>query len=192
MSGATTTRRLTYDDYLGFPEDGRRHELIDGEHFVAPAPLPLHQWLVARLTAALVDHFDRHPGGLVLPAPTDLVLSRHDVVQPDLLAMAAARAGTVVDRNVQGPPDLAIEVLSPSTRRLDRGRKRALYERAGVREYWLVDPAAETVTVHRRAGGGFDEVATLARAGREPLTTPLLPGLAIDLDRLFGKPSLLR
>ena len=135
---------------------------------------------------------DRGPIGVVLPAPIDLVLSRHDVVQPDLLVVVGARPAAVTERDVQGPPDLAIEVLSPSTRRLDRGRKRALYDRAGVGEYWLVDPEGEKVTVHRRAEGGLRVVAELARKGGTPLTTPLLPELAIDLDELFRKPAVLR
>jgi Uma2 family endonuclease len=189
MVEAGLTRKLTYEDFLGFPEDGRRHELIDGEHFVASAPFIPHQRAVSRLLGHLWGYLERNPLGEVLPAPTDVVLSKHDVVEPDLIYVSAARAGQVGERNVQGPPDLVVEVLSRSTSRLDRGRKLGLYDRAGVGEYWLVDPDAETVTVFRRDETTLKRAADLACDGGEPLTTPLLPGFALALDRLFKRPT---
>ena len=180
--GAT---KLTYDDYVRFPEDGKRHELIDGEHFVTPAPHPRHQRILIRLTYELERYLRGNPLGSLLIAPTDVVFTRHDVVQPDLLYISAARSA-IVDANVQGAPDLAVEILSPSGRRYDELTKRDLYERAGVPEYWLVDPEAETVKVLRREGETFGRPRLLSTCDGDVLGSPQLPGLAIPLAALFG------
>jgi len=181
-------RRLTYDDFLLFPEgDGLRHEIIDGEHYVTPAPNLSHQDLVGRLYFALELWLRAHPGtGRVLFAPFDVVLSYHDVVEPDLMFVAADQPHILTQKNVQGPPALVIEVLSPGTRKRDRTIKRDLFERSGVREYWLVDPDAKTVTVLRRGGScGFDAPFELSHANGDGLTTPLLLGFSLPLAELF-------
>ena len=189
MPTATSPRRrLTYDDFLLFPDDGLRHEIIDGEHFVTASPVPRHQVLVGRLHFELESHLRAHPGsGQVFLAPLDVVLSQWDVVEPDLLLIGPDQPEILTARNVQGPPILVIEVVSPSTRSRDKHLKRDLFNRVGVREYWLVDPDTNVVTVHRRdEGGQFEEARLLAAAEHEALTTPLLPGLSIALAALFA------
>ena len=177
--------KLSYEDFLGFPEDGKRHELIDGEHYVTPSPFVRHQILVSRLLRALADHVDEQDLGLVLPAPMDVVLSEHDVVEPDLLFVSRERSNRITEANVQGAPDLVVEILSPGTRHRDEITKRHLYEAHDIREYWIVDPELETVKVWRRSGSGFERSAELSVEEGDTLTTPLLPGLEIPLSWLF-------
>jgi Uma2 family endonuclease len=118
---------------------------------------------------------------VALFAPFDILFSKHDVVEPDLLYFSAARyAAVVTEKNAQGPPDLAVEILSPGTRRRDEVLKRRLYGRMGVSEYWIVDPGAETVKVFRLEKGKYRH-HDLALEDGDVLTTPLLPGLAIPL-----------
>jgi Uma2 family endonuclease len=186
MSTTAARLKLTYDDYLLFPEDGRRHELVDGEHRVTPAPDTRHQLLSFRLSGRLFEYLSAHPVGQALAAPCDVKLSETDVVQPDVLFVSRERSGIVRQAAIDGPPDLVVEILSASTRRMDEQLKRNLYAKHGVAEYWIVDPDLETVRVWRRGTPGFELVRELAAERGEAVTTPLLPGLRIDLASLFG------
>jgi Uma2 family endonuclease len=178
--------RLTHSDYLAFPDDGRRHELIDGEHVVTPAPLERHQRVSRRLLVAIDRHVDANGLGEVFHAPFDVILSDHDVVEPDLLFVSSERRA-IVHGWVYGAPDLVIEILSAGSRRVDRGTKLHLYDRFGVREYWLVDPDANTVAVHRRApDGAFPRLVELSAENGDTLTTPLLAGFSLALRDVFA------
>ena len=177
--------RLTYDDYILFPEDGLRHEIIDGEHSVTPAPYPRHQNVVLRFALALGPFVEANRAGQLFVSPIDVLLSRHDVVQPDLVFVSRDRFHIITERNLQGAPDLAIEVLSEGTRRRDEGLKLATYERFEVREAWLADPARKTVTVYRLDDGRYRRIAELSAQVGDVLSTPLLPGLEIDLAAIF-------
>ena len=178
-------RKLTYDDYVLIPEDGQRHEILDGEHYVSPAPLTRHQLISVRLTGRLEPFNRERRLGWVLHAPTDVVLSPYDIVQPDLLFISNERLGIITEANVQGAPDLAIEILSEKTRRQDEGLKREIYERYGVREYWMLDPDRDSVDVYRRIGNRLRLVTELSAAAGDVLTTPLLPGFEIRLAEIF-------
>ena len=179
--------RLSYDDFVGFPDDGRRHELIDGEHVVTPAPVSRHQRVLGRLFLALANHVARNSVGEVFVAPFDVILSEHDVVEPDILFVSNERREIVRDW-VHGAPDLVVEILSPSSRRADEITKRHLYERFGVREYWIVDGEVEIVKVFRRApDGGFGRALELRREDGDVLETPLLPGFSLGLEELFAE-----
>lgn len=179
--------RLTYDDFLQLPDDGLRHEIIDGEHYVTPSPNLRHQDLVLRLGMSIGHHVEDRPDrGRVFIAPFDVVFSFHDIVEPDVIFVAPDQLDILTDQNIQGTPAMVVEILSPSTRQRDRQIKRTLYERSGVREYWLVDPELAVVTVHRRsANGGFPVVASLSVERHDALATPLLPGWSLELERLF-------
>lgn len=178
--------RLTYDDYVLIPEDGQRHEIIDGEHYVSPAPSLKHQDVLLELAVVLRPFIKANRLGKLYVAPADVVLSFYDVVQPDLVFISKERLHILTKKNIQGGPDLAIEVLSDSTRRIDEGVKLATYERFGVSEYWLVDPDRETVAVHRLEEGRFHKTADLAAGAGDVLATPLLPGLEIRLAEIFA------
>jgi Uma2 family endonuclease len=178
--------KLTYDDYLLFPEDGKLHELIDGEHFVTPSPNVRHQAILGELHGMIWSYLREHPIGLVFMSRLDVVLSKYDVVEPDLLYVSRARANEVLSsQHVRGAPDLVVEIGSPSTRKRDETIKRRLYERFGVTEYWVVDPEVDVVRVYRRSGDRFQRAVELSHEGRDMLTTPLLPGLELPLERVF-------
>ena len=178
--------KFTVEDYELFPDDGRRHEIVDGEHYVTAAPSTVHQRILVRLMYALETHARQIGEGLLLPAPTDVVLSNTDVVQPDLLFVRPGRRG-IVGRRVEGAPDLAVEILSPSSRRLDEVIKRHAYERFDVLELWVVDPETEVVRVYARdAGGPFSRPRELAVEHGDVLETALLPGFSVPVAELFA------
>lgn len=177
--------RFNYDDFLLFPNDGKRHEIIDGDHFMTPSPNTKHQRVSFKLSAALANFLEIHCLGEVFTAPYDVVLSDEDIVEPDLLFISTARAAIITEKNIQGPPDLVVEILSNSTRKTDEVLKRKLYERYGVREYWIVDPELETVKIHRLTDQGYVRAAELTREANEILSSPLLPGFQAPLAELF-------
>jgi Uma2 family endonuclease len=179
--------KLTYDDFLLFPDDGKRHELIDGEHYVTPSPNTRHQRISGRLHLLIGNWLEAHPVGQLFYAPFDVVFSNFDVVEPDLLYMSNARATEILTvKHVSGVPELVIEIGSPGTRKRDETLKRRLYERTGVTEYWVVDPDLDAIRVYRRSTEGFDRPFELSAEAGDVLSTPLLPGLEIPLARVFG------
>ena len=178
--------KLTYDDFVLFPDDGLRHELIDGAHYVTPAPNTKHQLVLSNLHELIKPWLRNHAIGRVFFAPFDVVFSQVDVVEPDLLYMSNERAAQILtDDNVQGVPELVVEVGSPSTRRRDETTKRTLYERAGVSEYWVVDPDLDVVRIYRRDGQRFARPQELSIEAGDVLTTHLLPGLELPLTDIF-------
>ena len=178
--------KLTYDDFVLFPDDGKRHELIDGEHYVTPSPNTRHQQIAGDLFALIWTYLEAHPIGRVFVAPFDVVFSQFDVVEPDILYLSHDRATDVLTRaNVQGAPDLVIEIGSPSTRRRDETIKRHLYERSGVSEYWVVDPELDIVRMYRREVEGFGRALERSLEAGDVLATALLPGLELPLSRIF-------
>jgi Uma2 family endonuclease len=186
MATQPRSTKLTYEDYLLFSDDGKRHELIQGDHYMTPAPSTKHQKVSRNLVAALWTFVRQRRLGEVLEAPCDVVLSDEDVVQPDLLFVSAERASVITEANVQGLPDLIVEILSDTTRKKDEVTKRKLYERFGVNEYWIVDPELETVKVFRLSGHQYARTAELSVEARDVLTTPLLPDFNLPLVELFG------
>jgi Uma2 family endonuclease len=154
---------------------------------MTPSPKLVHQELVGRLHLAIGNFLStRRQLGRVFVARLDVVMSEYDVVEPDLLFVAGDQQAILTEANVQGPPALVVEVLSPSTRRRDEGIERQLYDHKGVREYWLVDPKGMRVSIRRRAGdGSFPTVATLSAETDDRLSTPLLPDFTLSVRKLF-------
>lgn len=178
--------KLTYDDYVLFPDDGMRHELIDGERYVTPTPLFRHQRISGNLHFLIRSHLEASPIGQIYYAPVAVVLSLFDVVEPDLLYFSNERMAEVVTtKEARGAPNLLVEIASPSTRQRDETIKRHLYERAGVSEYWIVDPEIDVVRVYRRVEDGFGKPFELSCEAGDVFTTPLLPGLEMPLARIF-------
>jgi Uma2 family endonuclease len=174
--------RFTYEDYLLLPED-RRYEIIDGDLFMTPAPGTPHQRLIGRLYRFLDDHVRTGRLGEVLIAPCDVVLSPTDVVQPDLLFVAADRASIVGEKFISAAPDLVVEVLSPSTEDRDRTVKTKLYARFGVRELWIADPETKKIEVLTNSGDGFRREAVFGVG--TVLRSTLLPCLEIPISEVF-------
>lgn len=178
--------KLTYDDLVLFPDDGKRHELIDGEHYVTAAPNTKHQQITIELVFLIRSWLEDHPVGRLFTAPFDVVLSQFDVVEPDLIYLSNERAAAIMTTlHLRGAPELVVEIGSPSTRQRDETIKRRLYERMGVSEYWFVDPELDVVRVYLRGGEQFARPQELSREAGDTLTTPLLAGLSLPLDRIF-------
>ena len=175
---AIATRPLTYDDLLRTPEnDGKRYEIIGGEMVVTASPAKKHVWLGARLSRWLGNFAEEHALGEVYPGPVDVRLTPYDIVVPDIIFIRAERAHIFGDQLVDGPPDLIVEILSPSTRRHDLTDKMRLYARAGVAEYWVIDPLAKTVrSLRSRPPGEYEAIEPVE--GR--VASRVLAGLVVD------------
>ena len=174
MATANPACKFTYEDYRTAPPD-KRYELLDGELLLAPAPHLKHQSVQVRLGSRLARFIEERALGAFFFAPCDVVLSDTDVVQPDLLFVSHERRHLLENGdNVRGAPDLVVEILSPATAERDRGYKRTLYGKHGVKEYWLVDPVAETVAFLRPRAGALVVAHTFGR--NETLRSPLLAG----------------
>lgn len=186
MAHPLSSTKFTYEDYLLFPSDGNRHELIDGEHFMTPSPITKHQKISRNLLGALYMFTQRKKCGHLFAAPMDVVLSDFDVVQPDLLFITNNRASIITEKNIQGPPDLVIEILSESSRKTDEMIKRKLYERYRVSEYWIVDPELESVKIYRFSDKGYSRIAELSVETNDMLASPLLPDWQLPLSHIFA------
>jgi Uma2 family endonuclease len=175
---------MTYAEYCLLPDDGKRYQVIEGELIVSPAPRTSHQRIVLRLAMLLEPYVDMHSLGAIYIAPTDVVLAPSTVVQPDIAFVRSDHLDAITDLNIQGPPDLCIEVLSPGTEATDRERKRALYARYGVPEYWIVDPVRRSVSLFVREGERY----TLAREAFEDdeVTSALLVGFRANVRAIFA------
>ncbi|WP_428278709.1 Uma2 family endonuclease [Candidatus Palauibacter sp.] len=174
---------VTWQDVQQMPDDGNRYEAIEGDLYMTPAPSPRHQILLLRLYDALAAVLRERHGGVLLVAPVGVEFpSTGEGVQPDILFVSDERRRIIRDTSVRGAPDLVVEILSPSTASHDRGTKRRLYERQGVREYWIVDPDDNAVDVWRfgeePAHERFTETLPV-RLGAERVGT-------IDLEAVFA------
>jgi Uma2 family endonuclease len=161
----------TYEDLFALPDDGRRYEIIYGELYEMPSPSWDHATTIMNLIALLLPVVTAM-GGLLRTAPVDVFFAGADPVQPDILVLLPGWSGQVRRRGPQGTPDLVIEVLSPSNRGHDLLTKRALYGRAGVREYWIVDPANQTVEVFGPHQNALEKRQTAI--GADGVASPLL------------------
>lgn len=184
----TSSVKFTYDDFVNFPDDGKRHEIIDGEHYVTPSPNTKHQTVSFNLSGMLWTYLKQHPIGQVFAAPFDVVFSHLDVVEPDLLYISRDRRQALTDKHLRGTPDFVVEILSPGTRRTDEITKRKLYERFGVQEYLVVDPKLDAIKTYHRVANRFTKVAELAAEREDVLTTPILPGWSAPLVEIFASP----
>lgn len=184
MAEKVLRTHYTYEDYAGFPDDGKRYEIIGGDLFVTPAPTVEHQDLSARLHLHLAAWVSAGAGGKLLYAPVDVHLTPDTIVQPDLMWIAPARVTVLVSEVIRGAPDLVIEILSPRTSRVDRTLKRDAYALHGVREYWLVDPQARSVTILRTAGESFVEHGS--GSGDQPIHSSIDEQLQLVPARLFA------
>jgi Uma2 family endonuclease len=175
--------KFTYQDYLNLPDDGKTYQIINGELFMAPAPSPYHQ-RISRKIERLIETFVEENGlGEVFYAPCDVVLSEEDIVQPDLFFICRERYYIIGDRYISEAPDMVVEILSPTTERLDRFSKRDLYERYGVKELWLVDPMRKEIEVLVLRGRRFE---LHGRFGEDDvLSSPLLEGLSFKAEEVF-------
>jgi len=175
--------KMNYDQLRLLPDDRQRHELVDGELLMTPAPKPKHQRVLNELNLALSAYVKEHRLGEVYIAPIDVVFEDHTVLEPDILFVRRERAGIVGEEAIHGAPDLVVEVLSPSTFYNDLRIKMNVYGQFGVEEYWIVDPEIEAIEQYRLAGTKHE----LARSflSSTALESPLFPGLRIPVEGIF-------
>ena len=177
--------RVSFADLQQTPEDGRRYELYDGEVFVVPAPTPLHQLAILQLAGLLKAYTQTH-GGFVFLSPIDIVFSEFNVLQPDLVFFVNGREHLIDLRQaIRIVPDIAIEVVSPSSVRTDRGKKMQAFARYGVREYWILDPEPRSVEVYGLAEAGYLLTETVSGSGAAHST--ILPDFSAPLNVLFDR-----
>lgn len=175
--------KVTYAALLSWPNDGRQRELYDGEVYVVPSPMPRHQIAVLELEDHL-RRYARQTGGLVLVSPIDIVFDELNVLQPDIAFFQSSRRHHVqLDRVTRVPPDVVVEVVSPSTAWNDLGRKKATFARFGVAEYWLLDPHIERLERHSLSDR--DYALTFAAGPNEQFRSEILRDFSCPVDSLF-------
>jgi Uma2 family endonuclease len=174
----------TYDDLFSLPDDGKRYEIIEGELYEMPSPSLFHALTITNLFLLLAPIVERL-GGQILMAPLDVFFQGADPVQSDILVILPGWEGRLAQRGPQGAPDLVIEVLSPSNRGHDLLTKRALYARAGVREYWIVDPEARTLDILTLERDALHTRRTAS--GDEDILSPLLEGAEFPVAAVFAR-----
>jgi Uma2 family endonuclease len=183
----TTRVRLTYEDYAALPDDGRRYELHEGELSATPAPGIDHQDILGNLFVIVRGHVKARVLGKVLVSPVDCILENITVVQPDLVFVEMARLSVLSERAIEGPPTLAVEIISPSSAGIDRRRKLQLYARYAVPFYWIVDPHARTIEAHQFVDGRYRDVGSLS--GATMMSLPPFPDLILDPAQIWpGQP----
>jgi len=177
----------TYADYCRLPDDGRRYEVLRGELHVAPAPTWKHQRAVLKLSILMELFVAECQLGVVGCSPLDVILPGDlaTPVQPDLIFIATGRNDITWDPKVEGAPDLVVEVLSPSSRQVDRRTKFEIYARAGVPEYWMLDQAARTIEVFRLRDGRYVLLGKVGPGERARSTA--LPGFEPSVDDVFSE-----
>ncbi len=175
---------ITYNEYCLLPDDGKQYQVIEGELFVSPAPRTTHQDSIVTRMVLLHTFVKAHDLGKVYVAPTDVLLGPTTVVQPDILFIHKENVGIITELNSQGPPDLCIEILSPGTESVDRERKKTVYARYGVVEYWITNPLRQTVNIYRRDGDRF--VLNEEAIGDDTVTSNVVTGFRTSARSIFA------
>lgn len=174
---------FTYDDYLTLPNDGKRYEIIDGDLHMSPSPIPEHQLIQVRIAEILLAYVRSRKWGKLLLAPTDVVFSMTDVAQPDLMLISKTRDHIIAKKNIIAAPDLIVEILSEGTEKTDRTTKKAMYEKYGVTEYWIVNPFDRSIEVFVLEKGRY--VQGIRFAATDLVRSALLTGLSFPAETVF-------
>jgi Uma2 family endonuclease len=182
MAPTTLKSKLEYDDLAALPHDNQRYELLEGVLYLTPSPNTIHQRASKRLQRQLEAYFEPRGLGEVFDAPTDLILSRHDVVVPDLVVAAPAQIAT---RGIEGAPLFVVEIESPSSVEMDRELKPARFVRFQVPHYWLVDPGRRVIDCFTLNGDRYELVASIGE--RDRYSPPDWPGLEIDAAAIWAR-----
>ena len=176
--------RFLASDIWDTPEDGKKYEVIDGDLYVSPPPLFVHQFHLNRLNKHVINWVDDHDLGIVVTAPTGVVLDDENGLEPDLVFIARERRHIITRRGVEGAPDLVVEVLSPSTEGRDRGLKLRRYAAAGVPHYWILNTEGPYIEERVLGEDGYRLVGTFGPG--EVFRPTIFPGLEIPLDEIAG------
>jgi Uma2 family endonuclease len=177
--------KLTYEDYLNLPNDGNRHEIIDGEQYMTPAPQTRHQIVSRNIERILLNYIEDNDFGQLIHSPIDVVLSETTIVQPDVLFIRKEREGIIKKNFIEGPPDLIVEILSPGNEKLDRITKMKYYAMFGISEYWLIDYEVRILEQYVLKGQIFER----AGVNTEEFSPSIFPDLTIHLPQIFKGPG---
>lgn len=180
----TQTKLVTYDDYRNLPDDGKRYEIIEGKLFMTLSPKTIHQRISQRISNKLYNFIEEKERGDVLSAPIDVVLSMTDIVQPDIIFIASRRSRIITENNIVEAPDWVAEITSESTKIRDQTTKKALYEKYGVKEYWIVYPDKEKVEQFILQDEKLELQKTVEKS--EILPCKVIDGFSVDLNEIFG------
>jgi len=180
---SATLYKMTAREYFELPEGPPHFQLIDGDLYMSPSPRRYHQRISMSLSLLLGNFVEEHAVGVLYAAPSNVQLAADTVVEPDLYFVSHARAHILTEQGTHGAPDLIVEILSPSTAKIDMGIKREIYAESGVAEMWVVVPEKRVVEVYRFAENAALPVATLAVG--EVLESPIFPGLVLKIGDVF-------
>ena len=180
---ATLVPPITVEDYKVLPETGPNYQLIDGTLYMSPSPTRFHQHLSRNLEFIIFQWIKAGGGGEVYNAPLDVYLDDVNVFQPDLIYVSAGNLDLLTDAGIEGGPDLVVEILSPSTEKLDLGPKKKIFASHGVKEFWAIDPKTRSVEIYDLAANVDAPAMTLAET--DQLESSILPGLKINLKEVF-------
>lgn len=175
-------KKCTYEDYLKIPDD-KRCELINGELLMTPSPTPRHQQITGKLEFILRAFVTEKNFGEIFDAPCDIYLDNENVVQPDILFISKGKSGIIGEKNIQGAPDLVIEIISESSVYRDMVQKKRLYAKFGIKEYWIGLPGEEEIEVHILKDNTYQLYHTYKKT--DILESPYLKGLRIELKEIF-------
>jgi Uma2 family endonuclease len=174
---------ITRYDYQEMPQGPPYYQVIEGDLVMSPSPNTYHQHIAGNIYFLLRQHLSKNPIGEVLMAPLDVFLNDINVYQPDVIFVSNERRSIITDHGIEGAPDLLVEALSPATARYDKGSKRKIYARTGVKELWLVDPETRTLQVYLLAKDA--ETPSATHGANATFTSALLPGLKIKTATIF-------
>jgi Uma2 family endonuclease len=174
---------VTRHDYQEMPEGPPYFQVIEGDLVMSPSPQMFHQEIAGRIHSLILRFLEKHPIGEVFISPLDVFLSDVNVYQPDVIFVSNARRSILTEHGLEGAPDLVVEVLSPGMARFDRGSKRKIYARTGVKELWIVDPQVKSIQVYQLTKNAETPAATLD--ADSVFRSPLLPRLRIKAAAIF-------
>jgi len=179
---AIEKKKYTYEDYAKLPE-GSPYQLIGGDLIMVPAPTPYHQIISRKIEFWLLQHVEKNDLGEVLDSPIDVYFGEEDIFQPDIIFISKERSAIIGQTKIEGAPDLIIEILSPSTAYYDLGRKYSVYEKAGVKEYWLIHPDRKRIEVYINRDDRFQLIQAVEKTGI--VKSELLRDFEVELGKIF-------
>ncbi len=175
-------KTYTYEDYAKLPE-GAPYQLIGGELIMSPSPAPYHQIISRRIEFELLKFVEEKKLGEVIDAPIDVYFSETETYQPDIIFISKERLHIIGEKKIEGAPDLVIEILSESTAYYDLRHKKNVYEKTGVKEYWIVDPIEKSIEVYENTPKGFRLFMRIVEKGT--ISSKLLEGFSVELEKVF-------
>ncbi len=176
-------RKYSYEDYMKIPDDGKRYEILNGELIMSPSPTTLHQRVVGKLFTELKIFVEKNNLGEVFISPYDVILNDNDIVQPDIIFMSNENVNIITDENIKGSPDLLVEILSPSTGYYDLVEKKDIYEKSGIKEYWIVDPQKKWIEVYSLKQHKYYLFNRIEKKGK--IKSMVLNSLDLDIHKIF-------